>query len=92
MTGAMIRVELMTRAGCHLCDEMKVSLERAAEGLEVELVETDIDGDAALAAEFGHDIPVLFVNGSRAFKHRATVQELRTRLLLERLTGREERR
>ena len=78
----MIALELMTRSGCHLCDEMKAALSQAATGLDVRLTETDIDADDELAANYGHDIPVLFVNGSKAFKHRASVEELRKRLLV----------
>ncbi len=78
----MIDVELLTRAGCHLCDEMKQALKQASRGLDVQLRETDIDTDEWLVARYGNDIPVLFVDGSKAFKHRATVRELKKRLLM----------
>ena len=78
----MIDVELLTRTGCHLCDEMKHALKEATRGLDVQLRETDVDADERLAAHYGNDVPVLFVNGSKAFKHRATVQELKRRLLM----------
>ncbi len=78
----MIDVELLTRTGCRLCDEMKQALKQAARGLDVQLRETDIDADEQLSAHYGSDVPVLFVNGSKAFKHRATVQELKRRLLM----------
>lgn len=78
----MIRVELLTRPGCHLCDELKRALEEAAVGLDVELKETNIDTDEELAARYGNDVPVVFVNGSMAFKHRATAEDLRRRLLM----------
>ncbi len=77
----MIEVEILTRAGCRLCDEMKKALKQAATGLDVQLRETDIDTDEGLTTKYGNDIPVLFVNGSKAFKHRATAQELKRRLL-----------
>jgi len=78
----VIDVELLTRAGCHLCDEMKQALKQASRGLDVQLRETDIDTDERLVARYGNDIPVLFVDGSKAFKHRATVRELKKRLLM----------
>jgi hypothetical protein len=59
---------------------MKAALAEAARGIEVRLLEVDISGDRELESRYGNDIPVLFVNGSKAFKHRATVQELRHRL------------
>lgn len=78
----MIRVELLTRPGCHLCDDMKDALTEAAAGLDVELKETNVDTDEDLAARYGNDVPVVFVNGSMAFKHRATAEALRRRLLV----------
>ena len=79
----MIELELMTKPGCHLCEEMKAALFEAARGLEIRLREVDISRDGQLERRFGNDIPVLFVNGSKAFKHRATVQEIRLRLFRE---------
>jgi glutaredoxin len=84
MPGARIDVELLTRPGCHLCDEMKASLVRVSEGLDVALSEVDVSKDPELEERFGNDVPVLFVNGSKAFKHRASERDLRRRLLRER--------
>jgi glutaredoxin len=78
-----IEIELMTRPGCHLCEVMKEALIEASRGLEIRLREVDVSRDSDLEKRFGYDIPVLFVNGSKAFKHRATVQELRLRLCRE---------
>ena len=80
----MIALELLTRPGCHLCDEMKKAVEQAARGLDIRLTETDIDAadDDELQTRYGNDIPVLFVNGSKAFKHRASVAEIKRRLLI----------
>jgi glutaredoxin len=75
-----VEIELFTRPGCHLCDEMKAALAEAARGLEIRLREVDISGISELESRYGNDIPVLFVNGSKAFEHRATVEELRERL------------
>ncbi len=83
MKDGTIEIELMTRPGCHLCEEMKEALFEAARGLEIRLRETDVSRDSDLEKRFGDDIPVLFVNGSKAFKHRATVQDLRLRLRRE---------
>ncbi len=80
---APIELTLMTRPGCHLCEEMKEALAEAASGFEIRLREVDISQDAELERRFGSDIPVLWVNGSKAFKHRATIPELRLRLRRE---------
>ena len=83
MKRAPIDLELLTRPGCHLCEEMKQAIAEAARDLEIRLREVDISKDGGLESVYGNDIPVLFVNGSKAFKHRATVQEIRVRLRRE---------
>ena len=75
-----IALRLLTKPGCHLCDEMKSAIREAARGMTVQLEEVNIESDPALLESYGYDIPVLFVNGSKAFKHRASVRELRERL------------
>jgi hypothetical protein len=42
-----------------------------------------VDRDPALAAAYGADVPVLFVNGRKAFKHRVDPSALRARLARE---------
>ncbi|MBI4517552.1 MAG: glutaredoxin family protein [Deltaproteobacteria bacterium] len=76
----MLTLTIYSRPACHLCDEMKaVVLPLAAEfGAVVE--EIDIDTDPALAAQYGLEIPVLLLNGRKAFKYRVTAGELRARL------------
>ena len=83
MSGPPIEIELLTRPGCHLCDEMKQALEEASKSLDIDLREIDITDDPALAKRYGEEIPVLFINGSKAFKHRANVADLRKRLQKE---------
>ena len=75
-----IELQLFTRPGCHLCEEMKATIQDAARGLEIRLREVDISGNPELESRYGNDVPVLFVNGAKAFEHRATVGELRARL------------
>jgi hypothetical protein len=75
----LLDLELFSRPGCHLCDAMKQAIREAARGLEIRLRETDVTGSADLERRFGNDVPVLFVNGIEAFRHRATAAELRRR-------------
>jgi hypothetical protein len=58
---------------------MKQVIAEAAGGLEIRLRETDVSGNADLERRFGNDVPVLFVNGSEAVRHRATAADLRRR-------------
>ena len=81
----MIRVTLYGREDCHLCHEMRAVVEevRAAGPLEVEVEEVDVDGDPALVAAYGNQVPVLCVNGRKAFKYRVDARALRARLARE---------
>lgn len=56
-------VELLSREGCHLCDDARRLLERVAAETAVTWTETDVDTDPALRAEFGDLVPVVRVNG-----------------------------
>ncbi len=63
-------VVLYTRVGCHLCDVAKGILERAGRRIVFDLTVVDVDTDDELRARFGDEVPVVFVNGRKAFKHR----------------------
>ena len=56
-------VELLSRTGCHLCDEARRLVQRVTAETGVGWIETDIDADPALRAEFGELVPVVRVDG-----------------------------
>jgi glutaredoxin len=56
-------VELLSRAGCHLCDDARRLVERVAAEAGATWTETDVDADSALRAEFGDLVPVVRVDG-----------------------------
>lgn len=58
-----MRLVLYTRAGCHLCDEAKLALERVAARTGEGFAEVDIDTDPELTAEYGDRIPVVMLDG-----------------------------
>ncbi len=66
----MIAVTIYSRPGCHLCDEMKALVTRVARTIPLTLEEIDISTDAALEAQYGLEIPVLMVEGTKAAKYR----------------------
>ncbi|MBP1684619.1 MAG: hypothetical protein H6Q33_762 [Deltaproteobacteria bacterium] len=78
-----IALALYSRPGCHLCAEMKAVIEPVVRELGCTLEEIDISGRTELEARFGMEIPVLCVNGRKAFKYRVTELELRKRLTRE---------
>lgn len=57
----MKALTLLTRAYCHLCDEMRDALEPIAAAHGVAIVERDVDADPALEARYGDLVPVLFL-------------------------------
>ena len=74
-------VVLLTRPGCHLCEDARLVLQRVGEDLGVPWQERSADDDPELAARFGEEIPVLFIDGiQRDFW---TIDEARLRRLLE---------
>jgi len=56
---APLRLTLLVRAYCHLCDEMAAALApiAASSGATVDVV--DVDADPALEATYGERVPVL---------------------------------
>ena len=52
-------VTLLTRAYCHLCDEMRDALAPLAAAHGATIVERDVDADPALEARYGDLVPVL---------------------------------
>ena len=83
----MLTLTLYSRADCCLCEEMKVVLAQVQEDLPFTLEQIDISTDPELESRFGQEIPVLFVNGHKAFKYRLTAGELRRRLARERVAS-----
>ncbi len=57
------RITLYSRPGCHLCDEARAVVARVCRELGEEYVEVDVDSDPELAARFGDEVPVTFVDG-----------------------------
>jgi glutaredoxin len=78
-----LRVTLYSRVDCCLCDEMKALLRSVGRKITFEVEEIDVDSDPHLQQQYGHEVPVLLINGRKAFKVRTTERELRNRLSVE---------
>ncbi len=76
----MVTVTLYTRVGCHLCDDAKAVLDEVRATLPFALDVVDIDRDPALRALYTTEVPVIAVDGRKAFKYRLTAGELVDRL------------
>ncbi len=74
---------LYTRKDCCLCEEMKSTIRQVAERFLLAIQEFDVDTSQELQEQYGNEVPLLFVNGRRAFKYRITAKELENRLKKE---------
>jgi len=76
-------VTLYTRAACHLCEEAKRAIEAARGRADFDYEEVDIDdddGDAELRRRYNDEVPVISINGVKAFKYRVEAKELLKKL------------
>ncbi len=75
------RVVLYSKPGCHLCEVMKDEMHAARCDELYTLEEVNIEDDAELFARYRYEIPVLFVNGVEAFRHRLSPQEFKASIV-----------
>ena len=78
-----VRITLYSRPECHLCEAMREVAQTLAEEMGATFEEVDVDADPAVAARYDLEIPVLCVNGEKAFSVRVTPAALRRRLAAE---------
>jgi glutaredoxin len=60
-------VTLFHANGCHLCERVRSTLAELRREHEFELSEVDIGGDEELEARYREWLPVVEINGERAF-------------------------
>jgi hypothetical protein len=76
----MIRLTLITRRDCHLCEEMAAVIDDVRGTFPVELEVRDVDADPDLLRQYSDEVPVLLIGGRKAFKYRVTARDLTRRL------------
>ena len=76
----MPRITLITRQGCHLCDDARAVVSRVADDLGVTWQERSIDDDEALRDQYWEQIPVTLVDGAPHDFWRVSEDRLRTAL------------
>jgi glutaredoxin len=62
-----IRVTLYHAQGCHLCERARSQVEALRDELGFTLDEIDIGGDPELEAQYREWLPVVEIDGERAF-------------------------
>ena len=65
----MTEVVLFTKPGCCLCDTVKTQLSKLRAMQAFEFREVNILEDSAAYAKFSEEIPVVFIDGRKAFKY-----------------------
>jgi glutaredoxin len=70
-------VTLYTAQGCSLCGPVRRRLESVRAELPFELEEVDITGVPELEREYREWLPVVEIDGERAFVYRVDEEELR---------------
>jgi glutaredoxin len=74
------KVTLYTRTGCCLCDDAKAVLMEARRRADFDYEEFDIDADAELRPLYNDEVPVIAINGRKAFKYRLEMKEFLKKL------------
>ncbi len=73
-------VVVYSRKGCHLCELVKESLDKLSRRGGFTWHEIDVDADAELRREYNDQVPVVFIDGHKAFKYRMDEQEFLRKL------------
>ncbi len=71
---------IYSKPDCHLCDEIKVQLKKLQRRHRFELSEVNILEDPEALNRFKEEIPVVFINGRKAFKFHLDEQEFLRKL------------
>ncbi|HUR70887.1 MAG TPA: glutaredoxin family protein [Candidatus Limnocylindrales bacterium] len=74
------KLTLYSRRECCLCDEMKAVIRQVAIFQEFDFEDVDIDASRELEERYNEEVPVLFIDGRKAFKYRVTAVQLAKRI------------
>ena len=73
-------VVVYSRKGCHLCEVVKESLAKLSRRGGFTWREIDVDTDLELRRRFNDEVPVVFIDGRKAFKYHMNEQEFLRKL------------
>jgi hypothetical protein len=75
-----LRILLYSKPECHLCEEAKAVIKKVAAEFQVSIDEIDIRQDPGTFEKYRYDIPVIFLDDVKLFKHRVDEAKLRRAL------------
>lgn len=73
-------VVIYSRKGCHLCEIVKESLTKLERRGGFHWREVDVDTDEDLRRKFTDEVPVVFIDGRKAFKYHMDEREFLRKL------------
>jgi len=73
-------VVVYSRKGCHLCEIVKETLIKLQRRGCFTWSEVDVDSDDELRRQFTDEVPVVFIDGRKAFKYRMDEREFLRKL------------
>jgi glutaredoxin len=73
-------VIIYSRKGCHLCEIVKESLVKLQRQGRYSWREVDVDSDEQLRRQFTDEVPVVFIDGRKAFKYHMDEREFLRKL------------
>jgi glutaredoxin len=74
------QVVVYSRKGCHLCEIVKESLSKLERGGGFTWRDIDVDADDQLRRQFTDEVPVVFIDGRKAFKYHMDEREFLRKL------------
>jgi glutaredoxin len=74
------QVVVYSRKGCHLCEIVKETLVKLHRRGGFTWREIDVDSDEDLRRQFTDEVPVVFIDGRKAFKYRMNEQDFLRKL------------
>jgi len=73
-------VIVYSRKGCYLCEIVKETLSKLERRGGFVWQEVDVDSDEQLRRKFTDEVPVVFIDGRKAFKYRLDPHEFLSKL------------
>ncbi len=74
------QVVVYSRKGCHLCEIVKETLNKLERRGGFLWQEVDVDSSEDLRRQFTDEVPVVFIDGRKAFKYRMDEREFLRKL------------
>jgi glutaredoxin len=73
-------ITVYSRHGCHLCENAEASLQELKKELDFDLSVIFIDGDSELEKLYGHEVPVVHIDGEHHDFYKVDPERFRSSL------------